>query len=66
MAVSAAETAMVGDSEVDMAAARNSGLRSVAVSYGYARVAPADLDADELIDTFDQLPEALTRLSARP
>lgn len=66
MAVSKAETVMVGDSEVDMAAARNTGVRSVAVSYGYARGAAGELDADVRIDSFDLLPKALNRLSAHP
>ncbi|MBF0129753.1 MAG: phosphoglycolate phosphatase [Alphaproteobacteria bacterium] len=66
MAVTAAETAFVGDSEVDMAAARNGGVRSIAVGYGYARVPASELDADILIQSFSQVPDALARLGVLP
>lgn len=56
----------VGDSPTDMAAARNAGLPSVAVAYGYSKV-PADaLDADVLIEDFSALPEAVTSLAPVP
>src|SRR5262249_33548399 len=53
---------MVGDSPNDVASARAAGLPVVAVSFGYTRVAPAELGADRLIHRFDQLPAALAEL----
>jgi len=55
--------AFVGDSPTDMKAARNAGLPSVAVSYGYSIVGPDNLDADILISEFADLPGALARLA---
>jgi len=55
----------VGDSPTDVAVARNAGVPVVAVSYGYSRVPPADLDADALIDEFAALPDAIASISTR-
>jgi phosphoglycolate phosphatase len=46
---------MVGDSANDVAVARAAGVPAVLVSYGYSRVAPAELGADILIDAFADL-----------
>lgn len=54
---------LVGDSLVDVAAARNAGVAVIAVSYGYRRVPASELGADVLIDAFAELPAALNRLS---
>jgi len=59
----AASAVFVGDSETDVAAARNAGLPIVLVSYGYTLAPPEDLGADVLIDHFSDLPEALISLS---
>ena len=56
---------MVGDSAVDMAAARDAGVAVIAVGYGYANVAAAALGADAVIDRFAALPDALARLARR-
>jgi len=56
-------TAMIGDSENDIAAAIDAGVRSIAVTFGYAHVPYAELGADALIDRFDQLPGALQRIA---
>jgi phosphoglycolate phosphatase len=49
---------LIGDSGVDMETARNAGVRSVAVTYGYFK--PGELDgADFRIDRFDQLLDLL-------
>lgn len=53
---------LVGDSPADIAAARNAAIPVIAVSYGYSRIAPAELGADILIDHFSELPAALKRL----
>ncbi len=62
---SAAESVYVGDSEIDVAAARDAGVPVVAVSFGYARDAATRLGADHVIDSYDELPAALRILSAR-
>ena len=58
----AEQAVMIGDSPADVGAARNAGMPVVAVSYGYRKVAAAELGADALIDRFDELPEALSGL----
>ena len=58
-----ATTAMIGDSENDISAAIDAGVRSVAVTFGYAHVPPDELGADALIDRFEDLPEALVKIS---
>ena len=55
---------MVGDNEHDIATAKAAGVPVVAVSWGYARVPLAELDADATIDDFADLPAAIARLSA--
>lgn len=56
------DAVMVGDSPNDINAARNAGLRSVAVTFGYTRVPPHQLGADVVIDHFNDLVAALERL----
>ncbi len=51
----------VGDSPIDVAAARNARLPVIVVSYGYSKVPAAELGADALIDHFTQLPDVLAR-----
>ncbi len=55
--------AMVGDSENDISAAIDAGVKSVAVTFGYAHVPLNDLGADALIDHFDDLAAALVKIS---
>ena len=59
--VSAGEAIMVGDSAADMGAARNAGVKSIAVSFGYTDIPPDRLGADALIDHFDELIPALRK-----
>ena len=56
-------TAMIGDSENDISAAIDAGVRSVAVTFGYAHVPVDELGADALIDHFRDLPQALDDMS---
>lgn len=56
--------AVIGDSENDIDAARDAGVRSIAVTFGYAHVAHAKLGADALIDRFEELPDVLRRIAA--
>ena len=62
MARDPATAVMVGDSQTDVGAARNANIPIVAVSFGYTIVPPSALEADRLIDSFTELPGALTGL----
>jgi phosphoglycolate phosphatase len=57
-------TALVGDSENDISAARDAGICSVAVSFGYAHVPHDALGADAVIDDFRDLAPALAKIAA--
>jgi phosphoglycolate phosphatase len=57
-----ARAVLVGDSETDMAAARDAGIGFIAVSYGYSHVPIEDLGADAVIDHFPDLMAALREL----
>ena len=52
----------IGDSEVDVAAARAARVPVIAVSFGYAGAPARKLGADLVIDHFDELEEALGQL----
>ena len=58
--------AMIGDNENDVAAARAAQMPVLLMRYGYARVDPASLRPDALLDDFAELPEALLRLGLAP
>jgi phosphoglycolate phosphatase len=53
---------MVGDNANDVEGARNAGLPSVVVGFGYTRIPAAQLGACALIEDFAELPAALARL----
>jgi phosphoglycolate phosphatase len=55
-------TAMVGDSEHDIAAGRAAGLKTIVVTYGYAREPYETMGATRMIARFDALPEALAAI----
>jgi phosphoglycolate phosphatase len=57
-----ARALMVGDSINDVLAARNAQIPVVLVSFGYTDIPARDLDADALIDGFDELYEQVVRL----
>lgn len=54
--------AFVGDSIYDILAARNAGIPSIAVSFGFRMQPVEELGADAVIDHFDELIPALERL----
>ncbi len=56
----------IGDSEVDVAAARAAGMPVIVVSFGYASIPALELGADLVIDHFDELEEAVNELARRP
>jgi phosphoglycolate phosphatase len=62
--VAAEETVMVGDSQVDVLTARNAGLWSVGVTYGFAPQTLEQVVPDVLVDTPAELERALTRTEA--
>ena len=56
--VSASNSMMVGDSKNDVVAAKSAGIKSIAVTYGYAsRNEILILNPDIILDTFQQLRE---------
>jgi phosphoglycolate phosphatase len=55
--------AMVGDSSYDVRAARNANVPVVALSFGYNDMPVGELGADAVIDHYDELVEALERLT---
>lgn len=55
---------MVGDSGVDIATAKAAGLPVVAVSFGYTETPVYALGPDAVIETYDDLAAAITRVTA--
>lgn len=53
----------VGDTSVDVAAARNAGIPVIVVGFGFADAAVVDLGADAVIGHFDELVDTLARLN---
>ena len=51
----AEESAMVGDSDVDVQTARNAGMRAIAVKYGFGKYDRAANPADQYIDRLTEL-----------
>ena len=56
---------LVGDSGIDFQAARNAGVPVVLVPFGYSDADVRTLGADDLCETFDQIPAAVARLLSR-
>ena len=54
--------AFVGDSIYDIMAAKNAGIPSIAVSFGFMMQPVGELGADAVIDRYDELIPALLRL----
>lgn len=54
---------VIGDSAVDVEAARAAGFPVIAVSWGYARRPADELGADGVADRFDQVPAMVERLA---
>ncbi|MHC8508154.1 MAG: phosphoglycolate phosphatase [Rhodospirillales bacterium] len=57
-----AECILIGDSETDVRAANDAGVKCVCVTYGYCHVPFESLNADVFVDSFDQVPAAVRRL----
>jgi phosphoglycolate phosphatase len=63
---SAAQSAMIGDSENDAAVAHAARVPLVMMRYGYSRVDPDTLGAAAVLDRFAELPATLERLGLTP
>ena len=55
------DAVMIGDSINDILAARNAGIPSIAVTFGYSDVPVAELGADHVISRFSELNAELVR-----
>lgn len=60
------DAAFVGDSIYDILAAKNAGIPSIAVSFGFLMQPVEELGADAVIDGYDELIPALIRLGDTP
>jgi len=58
--------AMIGDSENDALSAQAAPMPLILMRYGYARIDPAQLGADRVLDRFEELPQALSTLGLTP
>ncbi|MDF2812807.1 MAG: phosphoglycolate phosphatase [Microvirga sp.] len=56
---------MVGDSNTDIVAARNARIPVIAVPFGYTETPVRQLGADRVIDHFDELFDAVARLTCK-
>ena len=57
-----ARAVMVGDSITDVATAKNAGVSSIVVPFGYTETPAAELGGDVLIEHFDLLPQTVEHL----
>jgi phosphoglycolate phosphatase len=60
------ETVMVGDSGVDVLTARNAGLWSIGVTYGFAPLTLQQVPPDVLVDTPAEMARALSMSETQP
>ena len=60
-----AGSVMVGDSRTDIATAKAAGLPVVAVTFGYTDTPVAELDPDEVVESYAALPQAVGRVTGR-
>ena len=63
LGVASGASVMVGDSQNDIGAAKAAGMPTVAVTFGYAHCPIGELGADALIDHFDELVPAITKIA---
>ena len=59
---SPAETVMIGDKEHDINCAKDAGVRSLIVSFGYAKMPLEEIGANAIIDALTDAPAAIARL----
>jgi phosphoglycolate phosphatase len=63
LGVTRAESAMVGDSDVDIQTARNAGMLAIAVTYGFGQHNPQLHAADLYVNSLTELASLATKLS---
>ena len=63
MGADISNAAFIGDSEADIKAAKNAGLPSILVTFGYCRVPFDKLGANAVIDHFQELDETLRKVN---
>ena len=56
---------MIGDSMTDVRTARAANVPVIAVDFGYSEVTPAALDADRLISSYTELPQAIAAVGTK-
>jgi phosphoglycolate phosphatase len=56
---------MIGDSVTDVRTARAANVPVIAVDFGYSEVAPEALNADRLISSYRELPDAIAAVGAQ-
>lgn len=64
MNFTAGSALMVGDSDSDISAARNAGIPSIAVTFGYTEIPVTKLNPTHIIDHFDELYPLVTKIIA--
>lgn len=64
LGVSRDHALMIGDSAIDVRAARAAGLGIIVVGFGYSRTPPRSLGADAVVERLDQLPAVIAELSS--
>ena len=57
------QSIMIGDSVTDTTAAKNAGISSVVVSFGYSSQPVTELAADRIIDHFEELPDIVAEIA---
>jgi phosphoglycolate phosphatase len=53
---------MLGDSASDVFGAKNAGVPVIAFTFGYTEVPAAELGADVVLDRYDQVVEAISKI----
>lgn len=64
MGVEVGDAVMIGDSPNDIDAAKNAGMKNIAVSYGYRKVSVEEMAADVVIHEMVSLPATLSHLTS--
>jgi phosphoglycolate phosphatase len=64
LGVSRDHALMIGDSAMDVRAARSAGLAVIVVGFGYSRAPTRSLGADAVVERLDQLPAVIAELAS--
>lgn len=66
MGVACIDAVMIGDSAIDVLAARAAGVRVIIVTFGYSRQPVHGLGAHAIVERFDELPAVVAELQSLP